>query len=178
MPEYFNLMLTLSDNFILNSKLVFVQTKSPPVVNMILKPPADFITAFTYKRVAALICESGYEVCRRLKNHIYHRRTLCLNEERFTVEDEIAGKGAHHIEIFWHFHPQLTLKKKDEFWIVFHERLKKDIGKISIESMDEIFTEPATYHPEFGLSLNNTKLVGRKKGNLPIRITTQFLFDK
>ena len=130
------------------------------------------------KRGNTLICESCYEVCGLLKNHIHHRRTLCLNEEKFTVEDEIGGKGKHQIEIFWHFHPQLTLKRKDDFWIVFHERLKKNIGKISIGSMDEIFTEQTTYHPEVGLSLNNTKLAGRKKGNLPVRITTQFLFDK
>jgi len=135
--------------------------------------PVDI--AHVEKRGNTLRCESGYEVCGRLKNHIYHRRTLRLNEEKFTVEDEIVGKGEHQIEIFWHFHPQLTLKKEYEFWIVFHEGLKRNIGTISIGSMDEIFTEQTTYHPEVGLSLNNTKLAGRKKGNLPIRITTQFL---
>jgi uncharacterized heparinase superfamily protein len=130
------------------------------------------------KRGNSVICESCYEVYGRPKNNIYHRRTLYLNEMKFTIEDEIVGKGEHQIEIFWHFHPQFTLKKNGEFWIFFHEKLKEEIGKVSIGSMDEIFTEQTTYHPEVGLSLNNTKLAGIKKGNLPILITTQFIFGK
>jgi len=68
------------------------------------------------------------------------------------------------------------LKKKDGFWIIFHKGSKKNTGKIFMEPMDDIHTEQTTYHPEIGLSLNNTKLSGRKDSNLPIRITTQFIF--
>lgn len=133
--------------------------------------------AHVEKRGNTLICESCHGVYGRPKSHIYHRRILCLNEEKFTVEDEIIGKGKHRVEISWHFHPELKLEKKDGFWTVFHEKLAKTIGNIRIESMDEIFTEQTTYHPEIGLSLNNTKLVGRQQSNLPICITTQFLFN-
>ena len=46
-------------------------------------------------------------------------------------------------------------------------------SKIVFEGIGELKVQKSTYHPEFGATVPNIKLVYQLVGNLPVKVTTR-----
>ncbi len=64
------------------------------------------------------------------------------------------------------------MRPSDDKWFLLHAGLGK-IGEMTIQGAEDIQLIFATYHPEFGLSLETKKLVAKTRGPLPIKFLTR-----
>lgn len=115
---------------------------------------------------------NGYK---RLPGCGLHRRTWMLTDEGLQIDDHVEGRNRHEVQLAFHLHPDVQVEKKNsncyEIGIVNDTRLAVKFG----EKLD-VGIEENTYHPQFGLSLTNKKLVGIYRGSLPVNLTAKILW--
>lgn len=109
----------------------------------------------------------------RLSGGGLHRRTWSLGDKSLEITDEIGGRNAHDVNLQFHFHPGVRIVQKGTEGFEIHAAN----GSLIRLEMDPILTpkvEDATYHPEFGLSIPNKKVVGVCQEGLPLKLITRF----
>lgn len=100
--------------------------------------------------------EASHDGYRRLSGRNLHRRRWLLSDESLVIEDEVTGMF-DRAEISFHLHPEITV-------------LDAGVGKVSLRLSDgkmvevviqggNLFVEQSTWHPYFGVSTPNTRLV-------------------
>ena len=145
------------------------------VTSVKIDPSSDLpdcrATASPFFRLSA--AHNGY---RRLRGIGDHRRTLVLHQDQLEIEDEIEGSGEHEIRIAFHLHPQwgASAAPDGRFELALREPISGDQGSLRIE-LDSKFSHvisSTSYHPEFGLSIPNQKILGVYRGNLPVKFAT------
>ena len=116
---------------------------------------------------------NGY---RRLPGNAVHQRTWTLTEHHLMIEDEISGTGRHHLHLPFHFYPGLNLDKIDNqaFQI---KKADQSIAKIALDPSLTAKVASSSFHPEFGLSVANQKLVGEVMAELPVKLITQISWN-
>lgn len=119
-----------------------------------------------------IICRAGHDGYKRLRGNVLHWRKIIIDKENIVIEDKIQGKGQHLAELFWQFHPEIDVRQSNDKWFLIHAGLGK-IGEMTIQGAEDIQLLSATYHPEFGLSLETKKLVAKTRGSLPIKFLTR-----
>ena len=85
-----------------------------------------------------LICTAQHNGYARLKDPIWHKRTLCFfANNNFIITDSFQGTGVHTFELNYHFHPDAVLNNDGEWWritigesAVFMTLLKGDSLKL------------------------------------------------
>ncbi|PAJ74463.1 heparinase [Pseudoalteromonas sp. NBT06-2] len=106
--------------------------------------------------------QSGIEVClqaqhdgyKRLKGKVTHSRRFTTNNNEIHIKDNLVGKF-NQASAFFHLHPDI------EFEIVSDRVVKlvtKNKVELTIHSTCRIQISDSTYHPEFGVSINNKQL--------------------
>lgn len=123
-----------------------------------------------YDRVTLAGRHDGY---RRLPGKPIHYRQWTTVQNGLDIVDELVGSGPHLAEVFFHIHPD------------WRPHLKGD-GACELVSVDGSYCllmrleprmawhiEPSTWHPQFGVSLPNFRLVGSQRGELPLRFVTR-----
>lgn len=116
----------------------------------------------------------------RLSGKPTHRRKVIMRNGWMEVIDAVYGRGSHQTVGFWHFHPDLEvldIVKVDETTTCL--KLAYGMGQLSlwIEGADNVRTEPNTWHPGFGVSRKNTRLVFELDGELPHSIRTSVYWN-
>jgi len=116
-------------------------------------------------------CHDGYK---RLTGRPMHCRTWnCLNSS-LNIHDEINGCGDHSVEAILYLHPDVEVEQ------VFDECVTLSVDghivKITYSGAGSLFLEDSMYHPEFGLSVDNKKLVYCVDHCLPINVITKILW--
>lgn len=99
----------------------------------------------------------------RLPGKVTHHRNWLGEQNALTVHDQLSGQFGH-AEAHFHFHPEIRITSGGEH--VFH--LSKNgvrLAQIEITSCRSATIYPSTWHPGFGLSLANQKLIVRLQGN-------------
>ena len=86
------------------------------------------------------------------------------------IKDLITGKGEHNINVVFPLHPSVNVASIDEARATL-EVSSKNIN-FGFEGAGLLELANSTYHPEFGLSIENQKLLYRLTGLLPLEITT------
>lgn len=110
--------------------------------------------------------EAAHDGYIRFSGQPMHRRRVTLDDDAFLVLDRVEGSGSHQAEIFFHLHPGLDfLETEDGFNLVAEGKV---IGRVELEGPAEARLESSTWHPGFGLSMDNRRLVLSWRGSLPL----------
>lgn len=135
---------------------------------------AEFLNLFRIKRdftnpeIKTLILNNNSIDTITVQHHAYERLlnpvtigraiTLKKEEESFLILDKIYGNGKHKVDIFFHCHPEVSLKKKNKNEFI----LIRDSSSIKIEfnCIDalEIAVEDYYYSESYG-KLNRNKRI-------------------
>ena len=117
-------------------------------------------------------CHDGYK---RLAGKPIHCREWLFEEGVMTVKDTISGKGCHEVMSLLPLHPDVTVGDVEDNQLKLVVLGNEVVVKIEEEAGSKGKLEVATdcYHPEFGVSVENRKLVYRSNRELPIVLTTR-----
>ena len=97
---------------------------------------------------------TGYQ---RLSQPLTHRRRIELGQQEAIITDTLNGRGEHLVEIFFHTYPGTA-------------------APIEFDPKMQVSTEDSQYHPQFGISIRNRKVLGRWRGRCPAVFTTRVSF--
>jgi len=98
--------------------------------------------------------QAKHDGYKRLKGNVTHIRSFTADENIIQVEDELEGK-CNKAQAFFHLHPDI------EVFVVADNEVKlvsKYNTVITVCSTNNIQILDSTYHPKFGVSVNNKKL--------------------
>lgn len=116
----------------------------------------------------------GYK---RLPGRPIHRRTWAMDEQGLEVIDTLEGDGNHFIEIYFHFHPTVSLKVVSQN--VFLAR--RSDGCLALDMQTDCKMtwqiESGFWHPYFGVSEANACIRGAYEGQLPVQLKTRFAWQ-
>jgi len=113
-------------------------------------------------------CHDGYK---RLAGKPLHCREWLFEDGVLTILDTVVGKGRHDVVSVLPLHPNVGVQK-----IADHQADLDVSGRkvvVSVEGDGVLEVMWSEYHPEFGLSIENRKLIFIVKKMLPIEITTR-----
>ena len=99
---------------------------------------------------------NGYQ---HLKGSPTHQRVWNFTEKLLLIEDTIKGSGQHHIDVLFHLHPAIEIIEASNS----NAKLKVNDQPVSFDFLGKgkLYIEDSNYFPEFGLAINNKKLVYR-----------------
>jgi uncharacterized heparinase superfamily protein len=127
-----------------------------------------FDAAFEDARVSA--CHDGY---RRLAGQPVHCRSWQLENAKLEIKDRLHGAGVHRVDIFFHVHPEWTTKLEGKTEILLAHVAAGIHARLQLDPLLHWRVEPSTWHPNFGASVVNQRIVGEWQGSLPLDITTR-----
>lgn len=120
----------------------------------------------------AVTARAGHDGYGRLAPGLSVWRLVTMDGPMLYVADSVVGRGHHDILLSWHFDPSVEITATDEGGAIHWSG--RPAGRIEIRGADTFAIESGTYHPAFGRSLPNKRLVIRKSGRLPLCLTTIF----
>jgi uncharacterized heparinase superfamily protein len=106
--------------------------------------------------------EAAHDGYARLANPVIHHRSLNLTTGMLEIEDRLEGTGFHHGEISFYLHPEASTHR------------------LAIIDLDPKFrrrVECAEWHPEFGASVPNMRIIGEWSGYCPITFKTRVVLQ-
>ena len=113
-------------------------------------------------------CHDGYQ---RFARKLIHCRGWSFFGSSLEMQDKISGYGTHSISLVLPLHPKIKINR-----VVNNQAFSK-IGKKKVEfkfyGKGSLSLEKSTFHPEFGLSVDNSQLIFRFTGLLPTEIKTK-----
>ena len=110
---------------------------------------------------------------RRLPGKPIHSRQWTTVRNGVDIVDELSGSGSHLAEVFFHIHPNWRPHLKGDAGC---ELVSTDGSCCLLMNLEPRMTwrlELSTWHPQFGVSLPNFRLVGSQRGELPLRFVTR-----
>ncbi len=113
----------------------------------------------------------------RLKGNPIHHRQWVMNERELLVFDNVPGQGEHLIKIHYHVHPGCKLRKITDNSLGIYNWEGKLLLSVELDPLLNVAIADSTYHPEFGMTIRNKKIIGSVRSQLPIKITSRFLFN-
>ncbi len=113
-------------------------------------------------------CHDGYK---RLPGKPIHCREWLFEDGRITIHDKISGKGTHEVMSVIPIHPEIKVGDIEDNQVQLNVIGNEVILKVEGVGKLEIITD--CYHPEFGLSIENIKLIFKSNIELPIALTTR-----
>ncbi|MFH0910632.1 MAG: alginate lyase family protein [Planctomycetota bacterium] len=118
----------------------------------------------------AFVARAAHDGYARLRTVGLHRRTWEMTDEALVITDEVAGRERHTVELPFHLHPSISLSSEGEHRFGIHHPARGRLAVIEMDPSLQVTACQATYHPGFGLSVPNWKIVGRYEGPLPLRL--------
>lgn len=114
---------------------------------------------------------NGY---RYLPGKPIHWRTWVLDSDFLKITDRVDGRGEHEMEIYYHFHPDVTkIEECEEGATELLVRLGEASIRIVLDPNCTWRLERGAFSPEFGIRQRNLVLIGRYKKLIPARIDVQ-----
>ncbi len=94
---------------------------------------------------------NGY---RHLPEKIIHQRSWQLQKQQCSIKDYFIGRTKAEIFIYYHLHPRyLFMNKNDQDILIIDKKLNQTIAILSTDGQFQIID--SSYHPEFGVSIDN-----------------------
>jgi uncharacterized heparinase superfamily protein len=122
-------------------------------------------------QVGKIIVSASHNGYHRLFGKPTHNRKWQLSESLLEITDLISGFGEHSISLIFPLHPEVIISNFDK------ENIFLDIQGRQVEinfiGNGELFVEASTYHPEFGLAVENTKLQYQLSEKIPTKVITR-----
>ena len=111
-------------------------------------------------------CHNGYE---KYTRKILHCREWNISKNSLVIVDNIIGKGMHEVSSVLPLHPEVEVSDLEDNSAILLCNEKK--VKINFKGEGLLQVVSSKYHPEFGLSVDNKKLLYSYTGYLPFKIT-------
>ena len=122
-------------------------------------------------QVGKIMVSASHNGYHRLFGKPTHNRKWQLSESLLEITDLISGFGEHSISLIFPLHPEVIISNFDK------ENIFLDIQGRQVEinfiGNGELFVEASTYHPEFGLAVENTKLQYQLSEKIPTKVITR-----
>lgn len=116
---------------------------------------------------------AAHDGYRRLAGGPLHQRCWRLEPNTLSIVDEITGEQTHAVAMTFCFHPMARIVLDGA---KVTGSLAGSTFQVNLPSALTWTIEPSQWHPRFGDSQPNQKLVGRVTLRLPHQFTTQFNF--
>jgi uncharacterized heparinase superfamily protein len=108
------------------------------------------------------ISQNGNEIClqaqhdgyKRLEGKVTHSRSFTTNNHEIQIKDELAGR-VNQACAFFHLHPSIEVEIVSDHVM---KLVTKNKVELTVHSTSLIQVLDGTYHPEFGISINNKQL--------------------
>jgi uncharacterized heparinase superfamily protein len=113
-------------------------------------------------------CHDGY---RRLSGKPIHCREWLFEDGIITIHDKISGKGRHEAMSVLPLHPKIKVGDVEDNQVKLNVTGHGVLVKIEGIGKLEVVTD--CYHSEFGMSVENKKLIFKSSTELPIVLTTR-----
>ena len=113
-------------------------------------------------------CHDGYE---RLTGISLHRREWLFEEGKLTIHDKITGRGVHEVISVLPLHPDVKVACVGNNRVLLEVVGHEVVISVEEDGVFEVVTD--CYHPEFGLSVENRKIMFICNKKLPIEMTTR-----
>ena len=110
-------------------------------------------------------CHDGYK---KLNGKVVHCRQWRVSENSLEIMDSIAGSEKHKITSVLPLHPEVkvgNVKDNTVELIVQEKRVE-----VSFKGDGLLQVKKSSYHPEFGLSINNKQLIYNFNSDLPFKM--------
>jgi len=105
----------------------------------------------TADAVDLTVSHDGYN---RLKGNVTHSREISVLPQTLTVADSLSGTWETAV-CYYHLHPSMKIERVAMNRVLLY---CPDEATITVICSEEIVIEDSTYHPQFGLSIENQKL--------------------
>ena len=116
-------------------------------------------------------CHDGYS---RLTGGPLHCREWLFEEGTLTIHDKVTGRGSHEIKSVLPLHPEVKVLSVDG------KRALLDVAGrevvVVVEGKGLLESSNSDYHPEFGMSVENRRLIFNCKEKLPIEVITRMVW--
>tara|TARA_B110000008_G_C16974234_1_gene565180 strand:- start:330 stop:1979 length:1650 start_codon:yes stop_codon:yes gene_type:complete len=119
------------------------------------------------KKIILSACHNGYH---RMKGNPIHCRKWTFLDQLLAVEDVIEGKYDHEVDIIFPLHPLVELIEVNGNKVML-DLLGNPID-IKFDGNGLLNVEKSSYHPEFGISVENLTLHFKLNGELPLNSIT------
>jgi len=123
-----------------------------------------------------IVVSASHNGYARLKGSPIHNREWRFNDNEIIITDNISGKGIHSVQSLLPLHPNVKIINTQEDSVEL--KLNEDFVKIVFEGDGKLMLVSSKYHPEFGLSLDNKKIVYSYRGKLPSFSIVKILWGK
>jgi len=109
---------------------------------------------------------NGYS---RLKQPVEHTRSvLCFDDGIVLINDTFQGKGIHDFELNYHFHPEATVEKHDNWWQVQRADVSLWLKLISSQSFSLAHGQRSPilgwFSPAYGVKVETSVLHSKVRG--------------
>ncbi|MDO6776590.1 alginate lyase family protein [Shewanella sp. 3_MG-2023] len=102
----------------------------------------------------SVFLQATHDGYHRLKGKVTHSRSFATSQERIQIKDELIGQ-VNQACAFFHLHPTIAVEIVTDYIV----RLVTESNvKLSIHSTSKIEILDGTYHPEFGVCIDNKNL--------------------
>jgi uncharacterized heparinase superfamily protein len=113
-------------------------------------------------------CHDGYK---RLKGKPVHCREWIFSDDSLLIKDQITGRGMHSIDVVFPLHLEIGVLNVTEDRATLVVAGNK--VEIKLDGDGTLVLKKSTYHPEFGISIENSQLIYRFAGRIPAEIKTR-----
>lgn len=118
-----------------------------------------------------IVLSASHDGYYRLKGKPLHNRKWEFSDQLLVIEDNIDGKLTHDVDVIFHLHPKVQIKDFSNESILLSIANKKI--QFNFEGNGLLKIEKSLYHPEFGIAVDNYKILYKLSGSLPLKLTTR-----
>lgn len=109
-----------------------------------------------------VVLNASHDGYRRLAGKVTHQRQWLAESASLTIADELSGRYTHAVA-YWHLHPDIGLVRLSD--LSFELTLPQgQVARLNVAGADVEVCE-GTWHPGFGKSISNQKLVLKLSGH-------------
>ncbi|MGE0581156.1 MAG: heparinase II/III family protein [Steroidobacteraceae bacterium] len=109
-----------------------------------------------------VIVDASHDGYRRQRGNNEHRRRWTLTEEFLCIEDQVTG-NFDTAEACLHLHPDIGAILSTPFEVMLRHG-SQSLGRITFEGAAAIDLVSGTWHPRFGATVSNLRIVARFAG--------------
>lgn len=109
----------------------------------------------SWEEDAEVSAEAEHEGYCRIVKGLKHLRRCIVRDSQVLIEDELSASFSSACAYF-HLHPDISVKVIDSYTVELTGPAQE---KVTFESSSSVIVEGSTWHPEFGKSIPNKRLV-------------------
>jgi len=103
----------------------------------------------------------------RLKGKPIHERCWQFSDKTLRISDILSGQGSHEVEINWHIHPNLKVETSEQV-VSICDDAGREVCRLEIDPLLTVSLCGSSYHPQFGMRIDNIKIECKYEGRFPI----------